>query len=100
MRDLTSDLPSLDGKRWCYWVDEVQDPTIHGGYVPSVVVADEPGHYLLDGDPADHRAAYVWGATAAEAKEIAMAANLERGISEREASDIVMSSMFPRASTG
>jgi len=83
----------LHGKRWCYYVPEDQDPKVHGGYVPAVVVADEPGYYPCTGDPKKLQAPWVWGKSLTQAEKIAREMNLKHGVSEEEALLIVASSM-------
>ena len=84
-------LPALEG-RWVYYINPSQDPKVYGGYVPSVVEEGKPGHWPMIG--ADELAQpWVWGATLAEAEEIAARANAERGIDRVEAVKIVLSSM-------
>ena len=77
--------------RWCYHVLE-QDPTIHGGYVPSMIEADIPGHALLAGR-GEGSAPWIWGQTIEEARKVCTAANLRIGVDEEEADQIVMLSM-------
>lgn len=79
-------------KRWCYYVPECQDPAKHGGYVPSMVEENEPGHSpMLGNGPGS--APWVWGKTIEEARLVCAQVNTRMGVSEEEASKIVVSSM-------
>ena len=82
----------LSGKKWCYYIPAGQDPKKHGGYVPSLVVADEAGHMPLVGRD-ELAAPWIWGATLAEAEKTCDAANARRGLSVEAADLIVGSSM-------
>ncbi len=79
-------------KRQCYYINPSQDPNKHGGYVPSLVVQDEPGHSPMTGQ-GEGAAPWVWGKTLDEAEAACKAANAKRGISELDAFEIVASSM-------
>lgn len=83
----------MEAKRWVYWVNESQDPAEHGGYVPSIVKEDEPGHSPLTGR-GEHSAPWVWGKTWEAAQKVASELNRKRGISEDEEFRIIASSMF------
>lgn len=83
----------LHGKRWCYFVPEDQDPKVHGGYVPAVVVADEPGFYPCTGDPEKLQAPWVWGRTLKAAEKIAREQNAKMGVTKEEELLIIASSM-------
>lgn len=68
--------------RKCYWLDETH--AVEGGFRPSIVVEDEPGHTPTD---------YVWGPSLAEALNQCEQANAELGIDEKAYLNIVTSSM-------
>lgn len=78
--------------KWCYYIPEAQDAAEHGGYVPSVVEENEPGHSPLLGR-GKCAAPWVWGKTLKEAQEICDAQNLKIGVSKEEAWRIVASSL-------
>ena len=80
-------------KRFCYYVNPVQDPADHGGYVPSMVTEGEPGHCPLTGDPKKLQSAWVWGKTLEEAEAVCDSQNEKLGITKVEAFKIVGSSM-------
>lgn len=78
---------------WCYWVPEDQDPSQHGGYVPSLVIRGKPGHQPMTGDPEKLQAPWVWGATLEAAQEVCTAFNARMGIDAKAALRIVDSSI-------
>ena len=79
---------SVNTPRWCYHVCE-QDPAKYGGYVPSMVIADEGGHRMLVGR-GDGSAPWIWGQTLEEAQAVCDKMNQDRiVINPDEASDIV-----------
>ena len=92
LRDQVATQRVMKTKRWCYWINETQDPNEHGGYVPSVVTENEPGHQPLLGS-GEGAAPWVWGKTLAEAKATCKAANEKRGFSDEDCWNIVASSM-------
>lgn len=75
---------------WCFTIVETQDPKEHGGYVPSVVIENDPGHRPLLGNGRG-ATPWIWGQTLAEAQQTCQEANAKRGISEEEAFRIVAS---------
>lgn len=79
-------------KPFCYYVPEDQDTKLYGGFVPSVVIENESGHYPMLGNGA-HASPWVWGDTYEKAKEIAEEMNHKLGISPQRATEIVASSM-------
>jgi hypothetical protein len=83
---------NLEAKKWCYHIPEAQDPERYGGYVPSLVVAHEPGHSPMLGR-GECAAPWIWGKTLAEAQATCKEANLGLGVSEKEACLIIASSM-------
>jgi hypothetical protein len=83
---------NLEGKNWCYYIPEAQDPTLFGGYVPSLVIENEPGHSpMLGQGPCS--SPWVWGKTLDHAQQVCAATNAKRGITEERALEIVMSSI-------
>lgn len=85
---------TLQGKAWCYFVPANQDPSNHGGFVPSLVVANEPGHTPMTGNGERMQQPWVWGTTFKEAEETCAYVNNQRGIDPETARKIVESSMF------
>lgn len=79
-------------KRWCYYVPEAQDPEVHGGYVPSMVEENEPGHSPMLGR-GEGSAPWIWGKTLKEAQEVCDRFNADMGIDKETAFRIVASSM-------
>ena len=79
--------------RQCYYISPSQNPDEYGGYVPSLVVENEPGHSPLVGDPAKHQAPWIWGQTLVEAETICNKLNAKHGLSELDQHKIVASSM-------
>ena len=75
---------------WCYFVP-VQDPAKHGGYVPSMVFEDKPGHAPLVGD-GQGSAPYVWGDSLEEAQRRAEQLNRKMGVYPDEPARIVQAS--------
>ena len=90
MKDRFSHL--LATRQYCYYIPETQDPAEHGGYVPSLVIADEPGHHPMLGN-GPGASPWKWGSTLAEAQAICEDANRKLGVSKEHAMRIVMSSM-------
>lgn len=82
----------LERGKYCFWINETQDPSVHGGYVPSLVVENDPGHYPMIGDPRQHQAPWVWG-DLETAQRLAKEHNESMGINEERAMQIVASSM-------
>ncbi len=77
--------------RICLFVDATM---LHeGGYVPSVVREGESGHYPLTGAGVG-ASPWYWGHDLEKAKKIAADYNAQMGLSEDDARDIVLSSMF------
>lgn len=85
-------LPATTRRR-CYWINEAQDPGVHGGYVPSVVVEGEAGHTPLLGD-GTAAAPWVWGATLEAAQAACEATNARLGLTPGDVLAIRMSSML------
>jgi hypothetical protein len=80
-------------QRQCFWIDPAQDPTEHGGWVPSLVVEDEPGHSPMLGH-GKLAAPWIWGATLDAAKQVCASTNAARfGLDEQQANEIVLSSI-------
>jgi len=89
----TEEVPMTLNRRWCWYIAPAQDPKEHGGFVPSLVREDEPGHRPMTGDPAKLQTPWIWGNTLTEAQEIARQQNERLGITDDDAADIVASSM-------
>ena len=89
-------MPKLVSGAYCYWINETQDPEEHGGYVPSVVVRNEGGHFPLKGN-GPCAAPWVWGKTLGEAKKVASRSNHNLGLTPEEVDEIVASSMKVQA---
>ena len=66
----------------------------HGGFIPSVVYENKPGHYPMTGN-GEFSEPWVWGKDFEKAEKIASEHNARMGISEDEANEILLSSMFP-----
>jgi len=86
-----NEMPDLTKNPYCYYINPSQDSGDEG-YIPSVVVLGEPGHFPLCGR-GDGAAPWRWGKTLAEAEAMCVRFNSERGITEERASEIVASSM-------
>jgi hypothetical protein len=78
-------------KPYCYYIDPKQTPHPQHGYIPSIVVEGDPGHYPLAGRGA-HAAPWYWG-DLETAKKIAAEQNSRLGVDENEALRIIGSSM-------
>ena len=78
-------------KPWCYWINEMQKPHPQHGYIPSVVVEREPGHYPLEGR-GECASPWYWG-DLEQAKRIANEMNAKMGVDEERAILIVASSI-------
>ncbi len=79
-------------KPWCYTIPLEQNTGLYGGYVPSMVVEDDPNHYPMLGK-GDHAAPWVWGEELEQALRICTNKNNDMGISHAEADRIIGSSM-------
>ncbi len=88
---MDAQMPDLSKNPYCFYIDPSQDPG-EEGYVPSVVVENEPGHFPLSGR-GDGAAPWRWGKTLEEAEATCTRQNTERGITEDRACEIVASSM-------
>ena len=82
---------AMSERRWCYYIAASQDPSKHGGYVPSVVIEGISGHYPAVGKP--DGAPWVWGRTLAEAEAVCREQNKRKGITIEDETKIVASSM-------
>lgn len=78
--------------RWCYTVMPAQDTSKYGGYVPSLVIENQRGHWPMLGR-GNHSSPWVWGKTLGEAEDVCRSVNAERGISPEDEMKIVASSM-------
>jgi len=79
-------------KDFCYYISPIQDPHLYGGYVPSFVERDQPGHSPMTGSMPG-QAPWVWGKTLKEAEQVCKEVNARMGVNEVEAAMIVGSSM-------
>lgn len=79
--------------KYCYYIDSTQDTSVHGGFVPSIVVECEAGHYPMIGDPKTLQAPWVWGSDLETAEAIAASVNEGLGLTEADVVRIVASSM-------
>jgi len=81
----------IKGRRYCYTAvgGEHQDPTKHGGYMPSMVVEGEQGHYPMQGGDHEFAVPWIWGKTIPEVAETCKRFNSDRlGLTEDEAWEI------------
>ncbi len=85
--------PAATAQRHCFWIDETQDPDVHGGYVPSVVTEGEAGHSPLLGK-GTAAAPWIWGATLVAAQAVCEAENTRLGLTPKDVLAIRMSSML------
>lgn len=86
-----------DSNRFCYWVNPVQDPDEHGGYVPSCVKEGVSGHFPMTGK-GDCSAPWVWGKTYEQAVEICESMNRNKlELSRKEVDKIIASSMMAKS---
>ena len=77
----------------CYTIPIGQDPAVHGGYVPSLVIEGKSGHYPLTGR-GKHSMPWVWGKTLEEAQATCASYNLRHfGVDENAEFRIVLSTM-------
>ena len=77
-------------KPWCYFIPVDQHD--EHGYIPSIVVGGDPGHYPMLGN-GEHATPWYWGKTLEQAQEVAREANARRGITELQEAFIIASSM-------
>lgn len=87
----TLNVPKLEHGHFCYYIP-LQSPKEHGGFVPSLVIEDEAGHYPMLG-AGKGAAPWVWGQTMEEAEEACVEINAQMGIDRDKAARIVASSM-------
>jgi len=88
--------PAADGSRprRCLWIDPLQDTSKYGGYVPSMVTENEPGHLPLVGNGKPGSSPWVWGSDLETAQRICEEANAKTyGLTPLDALLIVASSM-------
>lgn len=85
-------MENLKSGTFCYYVDPTQDISEHGGFVPSLVIENEPGHRLMLGQ-GPLAAPWVWGDTIEQAERICDETNAKMGIDAKRAMRIVCSSM-------
>ncbi len=81
------------GSQICYHIMPTQDPTKHGGYVPSLIVRGQKGHCPMLGR-GELAMPWVWGKTLEEAEAACEAYNTKRlGLDSETVNDIILSSM-------
>ena len=68
-------------KPWCYTIPIEQDIHLTGGYVPSLIVEDDPNQYPMLGRGA-HSLPWTWG------KDLSTALNTCREVNERQHVDM------------
>ena len=83
-------------RRWCYTIPICQDTEATGGYVPSVAIEDESGHFPMSGS--DGGAPWIWGKTLHDAESICAEANAKLGL-DRDTCLRIVASTFKRASS-
>lgn len=77
--------------RKCYTIPITQDPALHGGFVPSLIIEGEPGHRPMTGQ-GKHAMPWVWGETLEQAEATCAAYNLKHfGIDENSHLEILFS---------
>ena len=83
-------LNSMSDKRFCYYIpsDAEQVP---GGFVPSAVYADKPGHSPMKGRPG--HSPWVWGPDREAAEAAARRMNERMGLTEQDVDLIIASSI-------
>ena len=79
--------------RFCYYVNPIQDPTNHGGFVPSAVYENESGHFPMLGQ-GEFAQPWVWGETLADAEGVADKTNRDLGLSPKDVAQIISRSML------
>lgn len=77
-------------RRTCLWVDETC--WTPNGYVPALVVEDEAGYTPMMGR-GEHAQPWYFGRDIDTARKLVAESNAERGLSEQDVDDIVVSSM-------
>lgn len=76
--------------RRAFFVDESMRD--EHGYIPGLVVEDEPGYHSMRGNPEEFQQPWYWGKDLATARRICAQANAKMGISETDARAILASS--------
>lgn len=84
--------PLLSGKRFVYYIPGYQAPDPKRGYIPAIVLEDEPGYWLMTGDPAKLHESWYWG-DLATARKIAADRNAKMGYSDTDVARIILASM-------
>lgn len=88
---MRSNPPPVHGRikaeaRQCFWISGLTAE--NGGYIPSVVTENKPGHQALTGN-GEHARPWIMGATLEEALEVCTQANRDDwNLSPRETSEI------------
>lgn len=81
------------GPRQCYWISGLDMDKEQTGYIPALVVENEPGYSLMAGN-GPFAAPWIWGATLDQAEAVCQRVNRERFYLEPdETNEIVISSM-------
>ena len=80
----------MSDKRFCYFVPADAEP-VPGGFIPSVVYEDKPGHSPMKGSPS--QAPWAWGPDREGAEESAQRMNERMGLTEEDVDIIIASSM-------
>lgn len=76
----------------CYYINPCQDPETYGGYVPSLVKENEPGHSPLLGR-GEHSRPWIWGHTLVEAEKTCESVNAGNGLDQKAVDEIIASSV-------
>ncbi len=84
--------PMLEAGHFCYYVPEDQEPEPKLGYIPSVVVEGDAGHYPCMGN-GPLATPWYWG-NLAQARDIASEQNAAMELSEEDVHRILASSIF------
>ena len=92
----------IKGRRFCYVISQGSHNSKAnrkewGGYMPSLVVEGESGHYPMQGGDHEWAVPWIWGKTLREAKKTCASYNKRRGLSKEDVVEITYSS-FQRQS--
>lgn len=74
---MNDDTPNLVPGQYCYWINPSQDAEATNGYVPSIVIEGESGHYPLMGRSA-FASPWIFGQTLEAAERVASHLNTEK----------------------
>ena len=81
----------IKGRRYCYTVVDAdhQDPKKHGGFMPSMIIEGETGHYPMQGGDHQWAVPWSWGKTVKAASAACERFNADRlGVSKEVAAEI------------